>query len=241
MRSIILAAGRGSRLPNYLSKYPKCFLKFKNKRLIDLQISNLEKNNIKKISIITGYKKYLFKNFGKKIFFNKRWKETNMFYSLLKADKWLSKYECLVSYGDIYYDGDKIKKFLLSKKPISILYDINWKKLWKKRFNNPLEDAETFKINKNQQIKEIGKKTKKYSDIQGQYMGIIKFTPTGWKKFKKIVLKNFSNKIDKIYLTDAIQSVIETKSLPIFGVKYSKKWMEIDNLNDYKILKKYYK
>ncbi len=29
MRAIILAAGRGSRLPNYLSRNPKCFIKLR--------------------------------------------------------------------------------------------------------------------------------------------------------------------------------------------------------------------
>ena len=133
MRAIILAAGRGSRLPKSLSKNPKCFLKLKNKKLINYQIESFYKIGIKNISIITGYKKKLFKIFKLKTFFNKNWKNTNMVYSLLKADKWLSKYDCIVSYGDIFYDGNKIKKLTNSKKAISLLYDANWKKLWKKR------------------------------------------------------------------------------------------------------------
>ena len=237
MRAIILAAGRGSRLPKYLSKKPKCFLKFKNKRLIEYQIEAFKKYYIKKISIITGYKRNLFKRFKLKLFYNKNWKKTNMYYSLLKADKWLSKYECLVSYGDIYFEGEKINNLIYSKKPMSILYDINWKNLWKKRFKRPLDDAETFKIKKNKKILEIGKKTKKFKDIQGQYMGMMKFKPNTWKKFKKIVLKKFLKNINNIYLTDAIQCVIEEGNIPIFGIKYENKWMEIDNLKDYKILK----
>ena len=86
-------------------------------------------------------------------------------------------------------------------------------------------------------ILEIGKKTKKFKDIQGQYMGMMKFKPNTWKKFKKIVLKKFSKNINNIYLTDAIQCVIEEGNVPIFGIKYENKWMEIDNLKDYKILK----
>lgn len=237
MRAIILAAGRGSRLPKYLSKKPKCFLKFKNKRLIEYQIEAFKKYDIEKISIITGYKRNLFKRFKLKLFYNKNWKKTNMYYSLLKADKWLSKYECLVSYGDIYFEGEKINNLIYSKKPMSILYDINWKNLWKKRFKRPLDDAETFKIKKNKKILEIGKKTKKFKDIQGQYMGMMKFKPNTWKKFKKIVLKKFLKNINNIYLTDAIQCVIEEGNIPIFGIKYENKWMEIDNLKDYKILK----
>ena len=236
MRAIILAAGRGSRLPNYLSKKPKCFIKLRNKSLIDYQIDSFHNLGIEDTSIITGYKKNLFKKFGLKTFFNKEWKKTNMVYSLLKADKWLSKYDCLVSYGDIFFDGKKLNKLLKSKKSISLLYDPNWKKLWKKRFKNPLSDAETFKLKSNFQILEIGKKTKSYSNIQGQYMGVIKFRPKGWRHFKKILYEKFDKNSKKMYLTDVFQKIIENKSDLIYGVKYNSKWMEIDNLKDYKIL-----
>ena len=38
---------------------------------------------------------------------------------------------------------------------------IHFGKIMEKRFSNPLSDAETFRINKNQQITEIGNKTLK--------------------------------------------------------------------------------
>ena len=47
------------------------------------------------------------------------------------------------------------------------------------RFSNPLTDAETFKI-KDGKLVEI-EKNKTFDDINGQYMGIIKITFTGWK------------------------------------------------------------
>ena len=238
MRAIILAAGRGSRLPNYLSRNPKCFIKLRKKSLIDYQIESFNKMGISHLSIVTGYKKNLFKKFKLKTFFNKNWKKTNMVYSLLKADKWLSKYDCLVSYGDIFYAGNKINQLIHSKKPITLLYDPNWKKLWKKRFKDPLKDAETFKIKKNYQIFEIGKKTNKYSNIQGQYMGVIKFRPKGWIYFKKILYEKFDKNSKKMYLTDVFQKIIESNKVLIYGVKYNSKWMEIDNFNDFKILKK---
>ena len=51
-----------------------------------------------------------------------------------------------------------IKNLILDKDLISVSYDVGWKKLWKMRFKNPLDDAETFKINKQKNILEIGKK-----------------------------------------------------------------------------------
>ena len=80
-----------------------------------------------------------------------------MVYSLFQADKWLTKYKCIVTYGDIFMKK-AIKNLILDKDLISVSYDVGWKKLWKMRFKNPLDDAETFKINKQKNILEIGKK-----------------------------------------------------------------------------------
>ena len=108
------------------------------------------------------------------------------------------------------------------------------------RFKNPLDDAETFKINKKKNIIEIGKKTKSYSNIQGQYMGLMKFEPRGWKIFKKCLEKNFNNNFQKLYLTDVLQKLIEEKIL-IRGVKFDGKWAEVDSKIDYSVMKKIFK
>ena len=61
-----------------------------------------------------------------------------------------------------------------SNEKVSVVINKNWKELWLKRMNNPLNDAETLKLNKKNFIIEIGKKPKNYSEINGQYTGIIK-------------------------------------------------------------------
>ena len=71
-----------------------------------------------------------------------------MVYSLMCAKKWLKNKSFLVSYSDIYYDANTLKLLFKSKDDISITYDPNWLRLWKKRFKKPLSDAETFKIDK---------------------------------------------------------------------------------------------
>ncbi len=126
------------------------------------------------------------------------------------------------------------------KNPLSISYDPFWKKLWDKRFSNPLSDAETFKMNKNKKITEIGKKTFSIKDIQGQYMGLMKFKPKGWHNFKKCLKKDFNNNFDNLYLTDVFQKLIE-KKFSIKASKYDGKWAEVDSQKDYLIMKKIFK
>ncbi len=240
MRAIILVAGRGSRLPKSLSKNPKSFLKIGNKIILDRLIEIFNEIGINKIALVTGFKKKKFSRFKLKTFNNKNWKVTNMVYSLNKADSWLKKYNCIISYGDILYEKDAVVNLIKSHEKICVSYDTNWKKLWKKRFKNPLDDAETFKINSRNFITEIGKKTKNISSIKGQYMGLMKFNPSGWKGFKKCLKKDFKNKFNELYLTDVLQKLIDNQ-FKIKAVKYSGLWSEVDNFKDYSIIKKIFK
>ncbi len=240
MRAIILVAGRGSRLPRNLSKKPKSFIKIGSKTILERQIDNFQTLGINKISLVTGYKSEFFKRYKIKKFHNHNWKHTNMVYSLTKANSWLKKHNCIVSYGDILYEKNAIKSLIKSKNLITITYDKNWKKLWKKRFVNPLSDAETFKISKNNKILEIGKKTNNINEIQGQYMGLMKFKPQGWKIFKKCLEKDFKRNFNNLYLTDVFQKLIE-KKIFVQGCKYQGKWAEVDSKNDYLVMKKIFK
>ena len=240
MRAIILVAGRGTRLPKNLSKNPKSFLKIGKYTIIDKLIENFTFLGINKIALVTGYKKNKFNKFKLKTFHNEKWKKPNMVYSLNKANDWLSKDECIVSYGDILYEKKAIKNLIKEKHSLSILYDPFWKKLWTKRFVNPLSDAETFKISKKNKILEIGKKTSSYKDIQGQYMGLMKFQPKGWKQFKNCLKNDFKNKYSNLYLTDIFQKLIE-KKIFIKSSKYIGRWAEVDSKKDYLIMKKIFK
>lgn len=240
MRAIILVAGRGSRLPKNLSKTPKSLIKINNKSLIERQIKIFKSLKIKKISVVTGYKKDSFNFLKLKSFHNKYWKSTNMVYSLTKANSWLKNHECIVTYGDIIFTSKSFKKLISSKKKISILYDENWKKLWKKRFKNPLSDAETFIYDKKKNLKEIGMKTDDYKKIEGQFMGIIKFTPSGWQNFKDAKKKYFKNK-KKVFTTDILNSLAKEKNFSIKVIKYNDRWSEIDNAKDIKISKELFK
>ena len=113
MRAIILVAGRGSRLPKKLSSNPKSFLKIGNKTIIEKLIKNFHELGINKIALVTGYKRYKFKKFSLKIFHNKKWKKTNMVYSLNKANSWLKKYKVsnkIINSNQLTYKVNKMLK-----------------------------------------------------------------------------------------------------------------------------------
>ena len=166
---------------------PKCLLTYKNQTLLERYIQIFSQNKINKIGIVTGYKKEKIKAQKLKKFYNKIWSSTNILYSLYCARNWLSKYECIITYSDIIYNSSAIRQIKKNKKDITILYDKRWKSKWMKRFKNPLSDAETFNIGKNGNLIDIGKKTKDYKKINGQYMGVFKINPRGWLSIKRLI------------------------------------------------------
>ena len=107
-RGIILAARKGTRMSNF--RGPKSTLELKkNLKIMRNILNNFRKNYINEIFIVTGFKSKVFKKYEAKKIINKNWKKTNMFKSLLCADKILNKFPCVVSYSDIVYDHSAIK------------------------------------------------------------------------------------------------------------------------------------
>ena len=103
MKCIILAAGLGKRIKNVTKKQPKCLIKINNETLLSRQIRLFRSLNIKKITVIRGFKadKINF-NFVKYVF-NKNFKTNEQLDSLICAKKEFNQ-DILVTFADIIYD-----------------------------------------------------------------------------------------------------------------------------------------
>ncbi len=229
MKAIILAAGRGSRLNRITANQPKCMVKVHDKSLIQWQIDALKHQAIKETGIVTGYLHNEIKH-SLVEFHNKQWSKSNMFYSLTKADEWLEKETCIISYSDIIYSPTTITKLINSPGDIVTTYDINWKNLWELRFENPLDDAETF-VQENNRLITIGDKTNELSDIQGQYMGLLKITPLGWQEIKSSLTMLSSKEIKKLDMTSLLAFLLRQEII-IHTVANTCPWYEVDNRKD---------
>ena len=98
-----------------------------------------------------------------------------------------------------------------------------------------MDDAETFKITDNGFIKEIGNKPKNYDEIEGQFMGLLKFTPKIWNiidsLFSELDIKIFK----KLQMTHLLQDLLVKEKIDIKAYQFDGKWGELDNIKDYKI------
>ncbi len=237
MNAIILAAGRGSRLNNFTKYKPKALIKFRNKTLLQNQINNLRINNVSNIYLITGYMKSKFRGYKVKKIHNQNWRKSNMIYSLLLAKKLLLNKECIISYGDIYYENNAITKLKNCKHDFCLLNNKYYLKNWQNRYKDPLKDLETFKFDKKNFLTEIGNKSKNYRSIKGQFMGLMKTKPSVWKKIFSFISNEKLN-IDNISTTEFLNNLVMNQIFKIKVINYTNEWYEVDNKNDLIYLKK---
>ena len=252
MKAIILAAGKGKRVKELTKENPKCMINLFGKTILEHQINVLNKKNISDIIVVTGFKSDSITIPGLKFYKNENFATTNMVETLFCARDELSD-DVIVAYGDIIYDEKVLQVLLESHEDISVVIDKNWEEIWNLRFEEPLKDAETLILDKDGNIEEIGQKPKSIEEIQGQYIGLMRFNKNGInliKEFYDDAKKEFDSSkknplnekiaFEQSYMTDFLQAIIK-KGHKIKGIPINKGWLELDTYNDYEIYSDMYK
>ena len=78
--------------------------------------------------------------------------------------------------------------------------------------------------------KEIGRQPKSLDQIKGQYMGILQFSPKGWRQVEDF-LEHLPESFDRLDMTSLLSKLIE-RSVPIRTIATSDEWYEFDSMND---------
>jgi len=232
MRAVILAAGRGRRLRHLGGDRPKCLVELAGRPLIERQIAALRRGGVDEIGVVRGYHAAMIDYPGLSYFANERWAETNMVMSLAAAAAWLHRGPVIVSYGDIFYRSELVSGLAAAPGQLVISYDRAWRRLWTRRFSDPLADAETFRINATGQLLEIGGRTTRIEDIQGQYMGLFKFTPPAWSVVEELLGTLDAPVRNSLDVTGLLRRLLAAKLLPIGTFATDGQWGEIDNPED---------
>ena len=232
MKAIILAAGRGSRMEDLTEERPKCLVELSGKSLLELQLLALREAGIHEIAVVTGYKSELLRDYQLTEFHNPRWQQTNMVSSLEFAKEWLEAGPCIVSYSDIFYETAAVNLLIGSSAPLAITYDPCWLELWKKRFGDPLIDAETFKLNPDGTLAEIGEKPDSAEQVEGQYMGLLRFSTHGWAKVMELRSALNPDEKDSMDMTTMLRKDMKEGSFPVQALPIEGSWGEIDSKKD---------
>ena len=241
-KTLIVAAGLGSRLKGHTENLPKCMLDFGGKTLLERQLYSYNKCGIEDISLVRGYKKNKIKYKGIKYFDNDDYKNNNILNSIFYAEEIIND-DIIISYSDILFEPFIVQRTLDSDHDISVVVDIDWKDYYIDRKDHPLSEAENVIFNSNNEVVKIGKISTEKEEVHGEFIGMIKLNNHGCKIFKENfyrVKKSYWNKpfqraeiFQKAYLTDMIQELVDS-GIKVHCVLIKRGWKEIDTVEDYK-------
>lgn len=239
MRSIILAAGQGTRLRPYTDLIPKTMVSLHGKPLLMYQKDVLKSNGINDLHVLVGYKKDEIKDSDFNKIENPEYDTTNMVASLNCAQNLFDGLDdILITYGDIIFESSLVQDIMNDSNPLAMTYDQDWLNLWSKRMDNPLDDAETFKLNDDGFVTELGKKPKSMNEVSGQYIGMIKvsaqFAPSFFNLYDQLRYTNelFDGQtFDNMYMTSYLQLLINNGT-QIKAISTKNGWLEVDSVED---------
>lgn len=236
MKALILAAGEGARLRPYTLDRPKCLVEVDGESLLDRQLAVLRSEGVSDITLIGGYRSDMLERPGVGLELNPRFSDTNMVWTLFCAEYALQG-DLVLAYGDIVYSRCILRALLDSTADIAVAIDLDWEQYWRARNENPLDDAETLRMDGAGRIIEIGQKPVALEQIQGQYMGLMKFSPRGLETLRDTfhraraagTLRGKSP--EKAYMTDLLQLMIDEGN-SLSAVKVHGGWVEVDTVSD---------
>jgi choline kinase len=240
-RAIILAAGMGTRLAKYTSQLPKGMLQFNGKTLIERQINTLRESGITDISIVTGYQSSAIHYPGITYFHNERFSTTNMLESLMCAKEKFDN-DSIVSYADIIYTPPLVKAISNSPTDIAVAVDESWREYWTQRYGTTETDLESLSVLDNR-IVEIGKPVTSSKDLHHRYIGLLKFSKSGFnvvqdlyerKRLKNEAWIQSGKPFELGYMTDLLHEIIQNKGA-VVPVTSNRGWMEFDTNEDYEV------
>ena len=111
----------------------------------------------------------------------------------------------------------------------------------KPKFEEPIKDAETLKLDGQGHIKEIGRKPANLNEIEGQYIGLMRFRGNGIdalssaRKTERQVANSLAA-ADNLYMTEILMRII-LNDTPVTAVPIHGGWLEIDTFGDYQLYK----
>ena len=229
--AIILAAGRGSRLGPRTRLKPKCLVRLGGKALLDWQIAALRIACIDDIRLVAGYRADMLRNPElTEVVVNHEWSASGPVKSLLCAQPHRIRGDFLVAYGDCVFDPSVLSALLESTADIAVATDEQWKVLWSARFEDIYSDAERFR-HQDGALVEIGRRASVEDDVQGQFMGLLKFSPRGWRQVTDVMQGLSGGTVDTMDITTLLSQLLAS-NVRIETVVTHGGWCEIDSAAD---------
>ncbi|HMQ06340.1 MAG TPA: phosphocholine cytidylyltransferase family protein [Saprospiraceae bacterium] len=244
MNAIILAAGQGTRLRPFTDHVPKCMVEVRGRPILLHQLHTLKKEGIDNIIVVCGYREEKIHSQGIIKVLNPEFATTNMVYSLFCAESNL-KPPFILCYGDIIYHPDTLRQIVDDDRDIVIASDRDWYQYWRSRCEDPLNDAESFRKGDKGKVQSLGKIASNVNEIEGQFIGMIRFSRHGWDRMREEYHTcrknpecaanawNSGRTLHLAYMTDILNHLAGKGHLHYSEI--NRGWFEIDNHDDLRI------
>ena len=236
--AVVLAATKGAQLSHLTKNKPKCMLDIQGKPLLERLTSTLKKDNIGKISIVSGYKSNVIRERNNlsnlNIIENKEYIKTGELYSLYKAVNEI-KNDCIITYGDIVFRKYILDALLSIKGEIVIVVDALSQNKQKKKQKDLTVCDRKFTGNYLLEEKPASLKSmhNEYTNkITGQWIGLLKTNTKGSKIIKNQIIKLSKNKKFKnLTMPDLFNSLIKNK-IKINVLYIAGQWLDVNDAFD---------
>lgn len=233
MRAVILAAGRGSRMGRHTDARPKGLAELRGRPLLAWQLAALREAGVRDVAIVRGYRGEALP-FEATYFENPRWEATNMVASLACAESWLLEAPVLVAYADLVYAPEVVPLLRAARADVAVAYDPRWLALWRRRFDDPLSDAETFALREDGTLRTIGERPTSVAEVEGQYMGLTRLTPAGARELLSLWRSLDGDARDRMDMTGLFRIALDA-GIPIGAVPFDGWWCEVDRPADLEV------
>lgn len=238
MQAIILAAGMGRRLGEFTADNTKCMLEVNGVRLIDRMLNQLEKLNLERIVIVTGYEGQKLRNHlnkrypDKPIVFveNPIYDKTNNIYSLWLARGYMAEEDTLLLESDLIFDDSILSAVANAEYPNVALVA---------KYQTWMDGTMVRIDEENNIVNFIPKKAFKYTDIPYYYKTVNvyrlskEFCRDHYLPFLEAYIKVLGENeyYEQVLRVITLIDTANIKALPVGDAP----WYEIDDVQDLRI------
>lgn len=235
MQAIILAAGMGKRLKELTSDNTKCMVKVNGVTLIERMLRQIERQNVSRIVIVTGYEGQKLKEYidtlaiGTPVKFidNPIYDKTNNIYSLALASEELCEEDTLLFESDLIFEDSVLDELVNDSRDTLALVD---------KYESWM-DGTCVKLSADDTIEAFvpGKKIL-FEEIPEYYktVNIYKFSKEFSQKYYVPFLKAYEKALGENEYYEQVLRVITMLDEPVIRAKRltGQKWYEIDDIQD---------
>lgn len=235
MQAIILAAGMGKRLKELTSDNTKCMVKVNGVTLIERMLRQIERQNVSRIVIVTGYEGQKLKEYidtlaiGTPVKFidNPIYDKTNNIYSLALASEELCEEDTLLFESDLIFEDSVLDELVNDSRETLALVD---------KYESWM-DGTCVKLADDDTIEAFvpGKKIL-FEEIPEYYktVNIYKFSKEFSQKYYVPFLKAYEKALGENEYYEQVLRVITMLDEPVIRAKRltGQKWYEIDDIQD---------